>query len=73
MFVRIAFTWNLAEAGRIQSLLESGGYHPARVDTSSNVTVAGAEQGYDVEVPETEANAAIDFLKQEGLSKCLVR
>ena len=71
MFMRIAFTLNQVEAGRIHSLLESGGFNPAPIDYSSHVSVAGAEQGYHVEVPEPEAQAASEFLKQEGLASVL--
>lgn len=71
MLVRIAFTRSLAEAGRIQSLLESRGFHPMPVDSSSHVSVAGAELGYHVEIPRREARSACAFLKQAGLGNCL--
>jgi len=72
MFVRIAFVRNFSEAGRIQSLLESEGFHPMPVDSSSHITVAGAEQGYHVEIPETEAEAARAFLEKKGFGNWLV-
>ena len=72
MFVRIAFARSQVEAGRLQSLLESGGFHPVPVNTSSHFMVGGAEQGYYVEIPKTEAKAAYAFLKEEGMAKCLV-
>jgi len=71
MLVRIAYARDFAEAGRIQSLLESRGFHPMAIDSSSHVTVAGAEQGYHVEVPRHEATAATTFLKKEGLGRSL--
>ena len=46
MFVRIAFASSQVDAGRIQSLLESAGFHPVPVNTSSHFMVGGAEQGY---------------------------
>ena len=73
MFVRIAFTHSLAEAGRVKSLLEARGLHPAPMDTSSHVTVAGPEQGFHVEILNTEVKAACSLLKQEGLGRCLTQ
>ena len=72
MLVRIAFTRPFAEAGRIRSLLESRGFHPLPVDSSSHVTVGGAEQGFHVEIPKAEAKAAIALLSQAGLGRSLV-
>jgi hypothetical protein len=71
-FVRIAFARNVVEAGRIQSLIECKGFHPAPVATASHLTVAGADQGYYVEVPRTEAVAVAALLRAEGLGKCLM-
>jgi hypothetical protein len=71
MFVRIAFTPNQVEAGEIHSALESGGFHPAPIDYSAHISVAGAEQGYHVEVPRPEAPAACEFLRQEGFAPLL--
>lgn len=71
-FVRIAFTRSVVEAGRIQSLLAAKGFHPAPVATSAHLTVAGADQGYHVEVPRTEAVAVAAVLRAEGLGKCLM-
>ena len=72
MLVRIAFTRSFPEAGRIQSLLEAGGFHPLPVDSSSHLSVGGTEQGYYVEIPRTEAKAATEFLRQEGLGKSVI-
>ena len=72
MLVRIAFSRSLAEAGRIQSLLEAEGFHPLPVNSSSHVTVGGADHGYYVEIPKTEALAAGVFLHQQGLGRSLV-
>lgn len=73
MFVRIAFLRTLAEAQRIQSLLESEGLHPVPIDSSAHVTVAGAEQGYHLEVPRREVEAAREILEREGLGKWILR
>ena len=72
MFVKIALVRDLGEAGRIGSLLESEGFHPMPVDASAHVTVAGAEQGYHLEVPEAEAEAARAFLEGKGFGRYLV-
>jgi hypothetical protein len=71
-FIRIAFARNAVEAGRIQSLIESKGFHPAPVATAAHVAFAGADQGYCVEVPSTEAVAVAALLRAEGLGKCLM-
>jgi len=73
MFVRIAFTRSLAEAGRVKSLLESRGFHPAPMDAFSHVPVAGPEQGFHVEILNTEVKAACSLLRQEGLGRCLTQ
>jgi len=71
--VRIVFTWVLSEAGRIKSLLESEGFNPGPIDSSAHWSVAGADQGYYVEIPNDEAEAARVFLEQQGMGKWLVK
>ena len=68
---RIAFSNSVVEAGQIQALLESEGFHPMPINSSAHVTVAGAEQGYHVEIPAAEAEAASALLERAGFGQCL--
>ncbi len=66
-------TTSLLEAGELQSLLKEKGFHPSEVDDSSHVTLAGADQVYYVEIPEAEAEAAIEFLESRGFGHTVLR
>lgn len=72
VYLRLAFTQDHAETGRLRSLLETAGFHPLPIEYSAHVTQAGDEQGYYVEVPRSEAEAARTFLREHGLGKMLV-
>ena len=66
MFVKICLTPELAEAGLLQTRLESEGFHPLEVQISAHVSLAGADHVYYVEVPESEAQSARAWLAGNG-------
>jgi len=55
-----------AEAGMIISLLNSEGFHPLDLDTSSHVGFAGADIWYYVQIPEKQYELAKNFLMQNN-------
>ena len=73
MFRKLVSTTSLLEAGELQSLLKEKGFHPSEVDDSSHVTLAGADQVYYIEIPEAEAEAAIEFLESRGFGHTVLR
>ena len=62
---------NSAEAGMIISLLKSSGFNPAELNTSSHISIAGADIWYYVRVPESEYEEAKDFLVKNGFKNVL--
>ncbi|OFZ49749.1 MAG: hypothetical protein A3D92_23400 [Bacteroidetes bacterium RIFCSPHIGHO2_02_FULL_44_7] len=55
-----------AEAGMIISLLNSEGFNPLDLDTSSHVGFAGADIWYYVQIPEKQYELAKNFLMQNN-------
>jgi len=54
------------------SLLQANGFGPLEVQVSAHCTLAGAGQGYYVEVTESELPAARKFLVENGYEKNLL-
>ena len=55
-----------AEAGMIISLLNSEGFNPLDLYTSSHVGFAGADIWYYVQIPEKQYELAKNFLMQNN-------
>lgn len=71
VWCKVAFVPSQLDAGIIVSLLHAHGVHAMPIDCSGHVSVAGAEQGYHVEVPTKDADAAVKLLRQEGYERWL--
>ena len=72
MFKKVCFHRDLAGAEMIRNLLEENGFHPMKLDYSAHISVAGAEQGYFIEVPKQEADRAKAVLADNNLEKHIV-
>jgi hypothetical protein len=72
MFTKVCFHRDLATAEMIRNLLEARGLHPMKLDYSAHVSVAGAEQGYFIEVPNQEVDQARAVLTDSNLEKHIV-
>ncbi len=64
MPVRVYEALTEIEAGMIESLLRANGIHPFELQKSSQVYLAGIDTNYYVEVPDHEAAAAREILKE---------
>ncbi len=73
MFSKVSFHHDLGMSEIVRNLLSENGIHPAKLDYSAHVSVAGAEQGYFIEVPKQEVELAKKILSQNGLEKYTVR
>lgn len=71
MYKRLCVCRSYPEAGMVYSLLRANGYEPLDVQASAHCTLAGADQGYYVEVPESAIPAAREFLAENGYEKNL--
>jgi hypothetical protein len=60
-----------AVAGMIEELLRESGLHPVPSNTSAHVSVAGAEQWYDIRVPKDEESKAREIIKSAGYESTL--
>ena len=72
MYTRICSAITTSKAGEIQSILEQNGFHPLPVQASPHVFLAGADQAYYVEVPDSEAGEAKKFLTGIGYGQDLL-
>jgi hypothetical protein len=72
MFAKVCFHRDFAAAEMIRNLLEENGLHPMKLDYSAHVSLAGAEQGYFVEVPKQEVDLAKAVLSANHLEKHIV-
>ncbi len=73
MFAKVCFHYDLAISELIRNMLTDNGLHPAKIDFSALVSMAGAQQGYFVEVPLQEAEQAKKVLEENNLAKFIVR
>ena len=71
MIKAIASLPQIWEADMVVSLLRWKGLHPAELEMSPHVMLAGADQGFFVRVPEEEFLKARDLLIQNGYAKNL--
>ena len=72
MYTRICSAITMSRADEIQSILEENGLHPLPVQASGHIFLAGADQAYFVEVPESEAEEARRFLTGVGYGQDLL-
>ena len=72
MFSRVCFHHDLTTSEIIRNLLTENGLHPTKLDYSAHVSVAGAEQGYFVEVPQQEAERAEKILVENNWAKYII-
>jgi len=71
MIKTIASFPQLWEADMVVSLLRWNGLHPAELEISPHVMLAGADQGFFVRVPEEEFPESRDLLIRNGYAKNL--
>jgi hypothetical protein len=55
----------------MRSLLESEGISVLDIASGGHVSIAGADQGYYIDVIESEADRAIELLKENSFEKHL--
>jgi hypothetical protein len=72
MFVKVGFHREFAAAEMIRNLLEENGLHPMKLDYSAHLSIAGAEQGYFIEIPKQEVDLAKTILSENNLGKYIV-
>ena len=70
MFTKVCFHRDLFVAEMIRNLLEESGLHPMKLDYSASV--AGAEQGYYIVVPQQEVAEARQVLSDNDFQKFIV-
>ena len=66
VFKEIYATRDYGEAVTTISLLMASGFHPLELQTSSHVSIAGADVYYYVQVSDEESESAKEFLKDAG-------
>jgi Flp pilus assembly CpaF family ATPase len=71
MEVRLCSFRDQAVAGMIENLLRSRGLHPIPTNTSGYVFVAGANQWYDIKIPEEEEKIAREIITEAGHGNAL--
>jgi hypothetical protein len=72
MFSKVCFQSYLYAAEMTWNLLEENNLHPLRLDYASHLSMAGAEQGYFIEVPDNEVALAKRILTENGFGKYIV-
>ncbi len=72
MYTKICSSVRQFEADLIIVALRENGFNPLDLSTSPHVQLAGCDQAYYVELPDSEAEEAREFLKQNGHEKDLV-
>jgi hypothetical protein len=69
--IRIAFAPDLGVALVMKSLLESEGIFTPDIASGGHVSIAGADQGYYIEVLDEDASRAIQLLRENSFGKHL--
>jgi len=69
--IRIAFSSDLGVAMVMKSLLESEGIYTRDIASGGHVSIAGADQGYYIEVVDEDAPRAFQILKENSFEKYL--
>jgi len=69
--IRVAYSPDLGIALVIRSLLESDGIYSPDIASGGHVSIAGADQGYYIEVLDEDVSRAIQLLKENSFDKYL--
>lgn len=69
---RLAFVFDAGTFAVMKSLLESEGVKVLDLAYGGHVAIAGADQGYYLQVLEEDFDLARDLLQQHGFEKYLV-
>ena len=72
MYVAVARFDNAALAGLLVSVLADVGFHPAPVEESAHVQLAGVDRFFVVEVPPEERATVLGFLRENGYANHVV-
>jgi len=72
MFRKLCVFSTYEAAGMVASLLRTNGFHPVDVEQSPHAFLAGADQFYFVQLPESEIETGRKFLIAEGYEKHLI-
>ena len=70
---RVAFSFDAGTFGVMKSLLESEGVGVLDLAYGGHVAIAGADQGYYLQVLEEDLDQAKSLLKENGFAKYLVK
>ena len=70
---RVAFAFDAGTFGVMKSLLESEGVGVLDLAYGGHVAIAGADQGYYLQVLEEDQDQAADLLQENGFGKYLVQ
>ena len=71
--MRIAFTQDLAQALGAYELLKAEGMRVMPIDESAHIYIAGATQGYWIEVHPEDAERAVAILRDSAYATLLDR
>ena len=69
---RLAFTFDAGSFGVIKALLESEGIGVLDMQRGANVAIAGADQGYYIQVLDEDRSRAARVLRKHGMERYLV-
>jgi hypothetical protein len=70
--LRIAHTYDVGSFAAMKALLESEDIYVLDLATGGHVTIAGADQGYYVEVVESDKIRACQILRNHDLGKYIL-
>ncbi|MEC9375978.1 MAG: hypothetical protein VYA80_06360 [Pseudomonadota bacterium] len=70
--LRIAFTFDFGSFAALKALLESHGIQVLDIAFAGHVTIAGADQGYYLEVIPEDKKRARQILQENSMEKYLL-
>lgn len=70
--IRVAYSADMGVALVMKSLLESEGINTLDIASGGHVSIAGADQGYYIEVLAEDATAAIKLLRDNSFARFLL-
>ena len=70
---RIAFAFDVGTFAVMRALLESEGIHVLDIATGGHLSIAGADQGYYLQVPEDERERAASLLREHDFEQYLIK
>jgi len=69
--IRVAYSADMGVALVMKSLLDSAGIYTTDIASGGHVSIAGADQGYYIEVLDEDVPEAIELLKDSAFEKYL--